>query len=97
MNPQLSNPAYPHTIKQLAYARGFSRGANDALALAEKNDYPLSGEWAGESITELLGDLITLAENDEHAHEVCMAYEDGYSLGYDDTKVEEILRMASKD
>lgn len=30
-------------------------------------------------------------------HEVCVAYEDGYSLGYDDTKTEETLRMASKD
>lgn len=91
MNTPLSNP------ETIAHDRGYARGVDDALALAEKNDYPLSGEWAGESITELLGDLIAHAENDEHAHEICVAYEDGYSLGYDDTKVEEILRMASKD
>jgi len=91
MNTPLSNP------ETIAHDRGYERGVNDALALAEKNDYPLSGEWAGESITELLGDLITLAENDEHAHEVCVAYEDGYSLGYDDTIAEESFRMANQD
>ena len=80
-----------------AEARGYARGANDALALAEKNDFPLSGEWAGESMTELIGDLIAKAENDEHGHEICMAYEEGYSLGYDDAIVEEILRMKNKD
>lgn len=72
------------TPTQDAEARGYERGANDALALAEKNDFPLSGEWAGESMNELIGDLLALAENDEHGHEICMAYEDGYSLGYDD-------------
>lgn len=35
-------------------------------------------------MNELIGDLLALAENDEHGHEICMAYEDGYSLGYDD-------------
>ena len=85
------------TLTQNAEARGYERGVNDALALAEKNDFPLSGEWAGESMTELIGDLIAKAENDEHGHEICMAYEEGYSLGYDDTKVEEILRMGNKD
>jgi hypothetical protein len=85
------------TLTENAEARGYERGANDALALAEKNDFPLSGEWAGESMTELIGDLVAKAENDEHGHEICMAYEEGYSLGYDDTIVEEILRMKNKD
>lgn len=72
-----------NTLTKEAFARGYERGANDALALAEKNDFPLSGEWAGESMTELIGDLIAKAENDEHGHEICMAYEEGYSHGYD--------------
>jgi len=84
-------------IVEVAEARGYIRGANDALALAEKNDFPLSGEWAGESMTELIGDLIAKADNDEHGHEICMAYEEGYSAGYDDTIVEEVLRMKHKD
>jgi hypothetical protein len=65
-----------------ARERGHERGEHDALCLAERNDSPLSGEWAGESLNELLGDLLTLAENDEHQHEVCEAYEDGYFRGY---------------
>jgi hypothetical protein len=70
-------------IVPAALMRGYARGENDALTLAEKDHSPLSGEWAGESMTELLGDLIALAENDEHADEVCLAYERGYSAGYD--------------
>ena len=84
-------------ITELAEARGYIRGANDALALAEKNDSPLSGEWAGESMTELIGDLIAKAGDDEHCFEVVTAYEDGYSAGYDDTIVEEVLRMKHKE
>lgn len=85
------------TILKEAEERGYKRGAYDALCLAEKNDSPLSGEWAGESIPELLGDLLALAENDEHQHEVCEAYEDGYSRGYDDTLAEESVRMENQD
>jgi hypothetical protein len=80
-----------------AEQRGYKRGAHDALCLAEKQDYPLGGEWAGESLNELLGDLLALAENQEHEHETCVAYEDGYSRGYDETLVEEMLRMENQD
>ena len=66
-----------------AIHRGFQRGYDEAESGLMKNDFPLSGEWASESINELLGDLLKIAGDDEHGHEVCMAYEDGYSNGYD--------------
>lgn len=69
-----------------ARERGHDHGLYDGMALIKRN-FPLSGEWAGESLNELLGDLLTLAENDEHQHEVCEAYEDGYFRGYLLTKV----------
>lgn len=37
---------------------------------------PLSGEWAGESIRELVGDLIDAEP--EFEDEICDAYEEGY-------------------
>lgn len=68
-----------------AWQRGYDRG------LADKNqgyvaDGPLSGEWAGESINELLGDLITTALNatpdwldeEQIIDEICTEYEGGY-------------------
>lgn len=76
-----------NTLTKEAFARGEQAGAYDAQSFAEKNDFPLSGEWAGESMVELIGDLIENAESDEHCHEICEAYEDGYSLGYDNVVV----------
>jgi hypothetical protein len=70
-----------------ARERGHDHGVNDGVFSRKRNDSPLSGEWAGESLNELLGDLLALAENDEHQHEVCEAYEDGYFRGYLLTKV----------
>jgi hypothetical protein len=58
-----------------------------------KNDFPLSGEWAGESIPELIGDLLAKTTDDEHGHEICMAYEDGYSEGYDMALVNEVMNL----
>jgi hypothetical protein len=41
----------------------------------------LSGEWAGESITELIGDLLDeVSENDNDA--ICDAYEEGFAQGW---------------
>jgi hypothetical protein len=65
-----------------AYERGREKGRNDYLQ-GYKNDSPLSGEWAGESITELLGDLISRAEelsgeDSEIAQDICDNYETGY-------------------
>jgi hypothetical protein len=40
-----------------AYERGLERGKNDERE-NYYNESPLSGEWAGESIFELLGDLL---------------------------------------
>lgn len=46
---------------------------------------PLSGEWAGESITELLGDLM---DGDDYFDEQVMeAYEDGFRQGWWDELV----------
>lgn len=75
-----------NTLTKEAFARGEQAGVYDAQSLAEKNLAPLSGEWAGESIVELIGDLIENAEDDDHVTEICDAYEEGYSHGYDNGK-----------
>ena len=82
-------------ILDQAHERGYARGGYDALCLAPKNDAPLSGEWAGESIPELLGDLLALLGDDED--DICSAYEEGYSLGYDECLIEEMFRMENMD
>jgi len=61
-----------------AVHRGFQRGYDEAESGLIKNDTPLN-----EGMREVLGDLIAQAGDDEQCHEVCMAYEDGYSDGYD--------------
>jgi len=63
------------------------------------NPAPLSGEYAGESVRELLGDLIDalvrLGVDECDAHEiVCDAYEDGYRNGFGEIgPVPEILSV----
>jgi hypothetical protein len=72
-----------------ARQRGFDRGCNDK-ANGYRNDSPLSGEWAGESINELLGDLIEIAlkvapneDENEIVMAICDDYEEGYTEGND--------------
>lgn len=68
-----------------AYRLGKSHGNADRME-GYYNDAPLSGEWAGESIPELLGDLYrevcARAESELDASDVlsdlCDAYEEGY-------------------
>ena len=69
--------------EQEAYRRGLHRGTMDKveglLCLA-----PLSGEWAGESIPELLGDLFDVYEDGEsNESDLCDAYEQGYNKAHD--------------
>lgn len=59
-----------------AYHLGRSRGECDR-AEGRDNPTPLSGEWAGESIPELLGDLVRDAD-DAYFVELCDEYERGY-------------------
>lgn len=74
----------------LAYERGKARGHNDRLEGYGTSE-PLSGEWAGESIPELLGDLIKKAErlngvpdnSGELWQDICDNYETGYLEGND--------------
>lgn len=63
----------------LAFYRGLRRGENDR-EVNFYNDAPLSGEWAGESIPELLGDLAYLDGSDEEA--LCDAYQSGYDYAH---------------
>jgi hypothetical protein len=71
-----------------SYERGQARGHNDRLN-GYGTDSPLSGEWAGESITELLGDLIARAEQVNGVpdnsgklwQDICDNYEAGYFDG----------------
>ena len=76
------------TMKEIyleAWHRGYDRGLADK-GEGYVNDSPLSGEWAGESIPELLGDLITqvmkatpIGMDEGHIiQELCDEYEDGY-------------------
>jgi hypothetical protein len=76
-----------------AFERGYKRGYGEYADDAPKNDFPLSGEWADESMSELIGDLLALTTDDEHGHEICMAYEDGYSEGYDMACVHEVMKL----
>ena len=60
-----------------AKSRGYECARSDAL-YGYWNDSPLSGEWAGGSVPELLGDLI---ESDDDYEIICEAYESGYEEG----------------
>lgn len=63
-----------------AYQRGLDRGRCDERA-GYYNDTPLSGEWAGESIPELVGDLI--GDDDDMHDAICDHYENGYRAAFD--------------
>jgi hypothetical protein len=65
------------TFLDMARKRGEEHATYDRNDGAYRPD-PLSGEWAGESVRELLGDLID-AVGDEYADDVCDAYETGYA------------------
>lgn len=88
-----------------AYNRGHDDGEDDArMAIAEHETShdawteidvlretvsPLSGEWAGRSVPELIGDLLDYAvdvlgldaERDSYSAEIMDAYERGYFEG----------------
>jgi hypothetical protein len=69
-----------------AYWRGYERGRADATEIGERNPAPLSGEWGGESIPELLGDLYKGCDpnmEDIIIDNLCDSYERGYDDGYD--------------
>ena len=76
------------TILIEAYERGKQQGWHDKLQGYE-NPTPLSGEWAGESIPEILGDLIASAEKlngvpdngGRLRRDICDNYETGYFDG----------------
>jgi hypothetical protein len=62
---------------------GMARKRGEDHATYDRNDGafrpdPLSGEWAGESVAELLGDLID-ALGEDYELDVCEAYEAGYA------------------
>lgn len=79
-----------YDLKQTAYERGYSRGIEDG-ANDIYNEAPLSGEWAGDSIEELLGDLIDKADQMNRSgddfyeiyNEILDSYEEGYFAGND--------------
>jgi len=70
-----------------SHARGFARGRADRIDGPFPNLSPLSGEWAGESVPELLGDLVADVirfgvDECDAFDAVCDAYESGYSDGF---------------
>lgn len=75
------------TIDQIlaqAYARGHARGMAD-YAAGYGTLTPLSGQWAGESVPELLGDLILKLEALTHDYPDAVIYDeiaDSYEKGY---------------
>jgi hypothetical protein len=82
METTVDTNALLEELMMQSYERGREKGRNDYLQGYE-NDSPLSGEWAGESITELLGDLLAkaeelLGEDSEIAQEILDNYETGY-------------------
>lgn len=78
-------------LRAQAYERGRHRGMDDVFADCY-NEAPLSGEWAGESIEELLGDLMRRADRMmmdyppddfyEVYNEICDSYEQGYESAH---------------
>lgn len=69
---------------KIAFDRGLERGTWDRDA-GYHNDAPLSGEWAGESITDLLGDLfINFIDGTDNINDLCDAYEAGYESAFED-------------
>lgn len=74
-------------IGEQARGRGYLRGCVDRENSPVPNLAPLSGEWAGESVRELLGDLIDGLVSigwgeDDACADVCDAFEQGYSDGF---------------
>ena len=69
------------------YVRAFYRGRYAAVQDAADGWYcesPLSGEWAGESINEILGDIfVSLVNSDTEIH-VCDEYLRGYEEYFSD-------------
>lgn len=66
-----------------AERRGRDRALNEIASGQSEPGSPLSGEWAGESITELLGDLVAgyveVGVSESDATEwVCDDFERGY-------------------
>src|SRR5580765_6801139 len=53
-------------------------------AIMDMEPSPLSGEWAGESVYELIPEIREMEERDAHAEidEACSAYELGFSEGF---------------
>lgn len=79
---------YNH-IRGWAYQRGFLRGKDDEYG-GFYNPSPLSGEWAGESPEELLGDLfrkayaLTMDFPPDDLNEIYAELMDDYERGYQD-------------
>ncbi len=75
------------TVEQTARERGEQVGRDHAswieskLTAMLKMPACLSGEWAGESITELIGDLLDEVSEDEN-DAICDAYEEGFAQGW---------------
>jgi hypothetical protein len=73
-------------IQDQAWQRGFERGQADRAA-GVSNPAPLSGEWAGESVREILGDLIdallAMGCADDEAEWIADDYVAGYETGND--------------
>ena len=79
------------TVEQTARKRGEQAGRDHASWIETDSDVEmpacLSGEWAGESITELIGDLLDEVYEEGfaqgwHAVVICDAYEEGFAQGW---------------
>ncbi len=79
------------TAEQTARERGEQAGRDHASWIETNSDVEmpacLSGEWAGESITELIGDLLDEAYEEGFAQcwnavAICDAYEEGFAQGW---------------
>ena len=79
------------TVEQTARERGEQAGHDHASWIETDSDVEmpacLSGEWAGESITELIGDLLDKVYEEGFAQSwnavaICDAYEEGFAQGW---------------
>ena len=76
-----------------AILKGIEDGDPDVMDIQPS---PLSGEWAGESVYELIPELREMEERGEHdaIDEACTAYEQGFGEGFW-AEVERAARVAS--
>jgi len=79
---EIKRRAWEHGSRDAIFAQAYGGLTYDVYGDIEIPTGALSGEWAGESIAELIPETSTMADDDDAYDEACDAYEGAYSDGY---------------